>query len=33
MATENRQWILAQRPVGEIKDDDLVFGTGVADPV
>lgn len=28
MATENRQWILARRPAGEIKDGDLVFRTG-----
>ena len=30
MATQNRQWILARRPVGEIKDGDLVFR---ADPI
>jgi NADPH-dependent curcumin reductase CurA len=30
MATENRQWILARRPAGEIKDGDLVFRT---DPI
>ncbi len=27
MATENRRWILARRPAGEIKDGDLVFRT------
>ena len=33
MATENRQWILARRPAGEIKDGDLVFRTGpIPDP-
>ena len=25
MTNQNRQWILARRPVGEIKDGDLVF--------
>ena len=30
METQNRQWILARRPVGEIKDGDLVFR---ADPI
>ena len=30
MATHNWQWILARRPVGEIKDGDLVFR---ADPI
>ena len=28
MTAENRQWFLERRPVGEIKDGDLVFRTG-----
>src|SRR5258708_23285604 len=27
MAIENRQWILARRPVGEIRDGDLLLKT------